>query len=475
MYNYKNTMLLLVSTVSASGLIVNSSAADWRVMPSITVTETYTDNVDLDAAVSQSDIVTQVSPQIAITGVGARLNAALFYAPNYFFYPGSDDDKHELRHDLQASLSSELIREAFFVDASAAITQRFLDRRQAISSVSASRTNNRGTIQSYQISPYMVHRFGSLATAQLKYNLGYVRQSGDPEQTTANTFFGDTLSHLGSFTLSSGRQFSKLNWTLSAVYQTQNRENSNDYETTTLRADFSYQLTNIFTLLGSVGYQDRDTNSSSFADFSGFIWDAGFRLVPGPRTSLSFRYGNQYNGETFSLDAQYKITAKDSINLSYSDTINTFQSFAFDDNTAVNIDPSLDSGFISGDLTRRKKWTLTLSGTRGRTSYAASSFYYDSQSDRSALDEERYGGALSISRKLNQRLSISGAASYNLSKFSTDGIEDKFWSVSVNMTYQISKSLVGDLGYVHSDRDQSRFANLNGGSNYISLSIRAAL
>ena len=355
------------------------------------------------------------------------------------------------------------------------MSQRFLDRRQAISSVSASRTENRGTIQNYQISPYLVHAFGSLATAQLRYRLGYVRQSADPEQTTVNTFFGDTLSHEGSYTVSSGRQFSKLNWTLSAMYQTQDRENTANYETTTVRADFSYQLTNFFSLLGSIGYQDRDANGASFANFSGLIWDAGFRLVPGPRTSLSFRYGNQYNGETFSLDAQYKITARDNVNLSYNDTINTFQSFAFGDNTAVNIDPSLDSGFISGDLTRRKQWRLSVSGTRGRTSYSASSFYLKSNSDLTALDEKRYGGAISISRRLSPRLSISGSASYNLSKFLSDNIRDKFWSASANMTYQISKSLIGDLGYVHSDRDQTRFGNLNGGSNYISLSIRAAL
>lgn len=475
MYNYKNTMLLLVSTVAVSGLIVNASAGDWRVTPSITVIETYTDNVDLDASVKRGDFVTQVAPQISITGEGSRLNATFLYAPNYFFYPGDDDDKHELRHTLQANLNSELIRETFFVDASAGISQRFLDRRQAISSVSASRTDNRGTIQRYQISPYMVHRFGSLATAQLKYSLGYIRQSKDPEQTTVNTIFGDTLSHQGSLSVSSGSRFSTLNWTLSANYQTQNRENTANYETTTLRADSSYQLTNILTLLGSIGYQERDANGTSFANFSGFIWDAGFRIVPGPRTSLSFRYGNQYNGETYSLDAQYKITAKDSINLSYFDTINTFQSFAFDDNTAVNIDPSLDSGFISGDLTRRKQWRLSVSGTRGRTSYSASSFHFDSKSDQAVLDEERYGGAISIKRRLSPQLSISGAASYNSSKFSSDNVKDKFWSASVNMTYQISKSLMGDLGYVHSERDQSRFGNLNGGSNYISLSIRAAL
>jgi len=140
MYNYKRSILLLLSTVAMSQLIMNVNAANWRIEPSIVVAEVYTDNVDLDASISQSDFVTQVTSKIAISGDGSRLNGALLYAPSYFFYPGDDNDKHELRHSLNANLNSELISETFFVDASANIAQRFLDRRQAISSEQASRT-----------------------------------------------------------------------------------------------------------------------------------------------------------------------------------------------------------------------------------------------------------------------------------------------------------------------------------------------
>ena len=473
MINYKKTLLLL-STVALSGIIVNANAASWRVEPSIAVSEIYTDNVDLDASASQSDFVTQVSPQIAITGEGSRLNTSILYAPNYFFYPGDDDDKHELRHSLQASLNSELISETFFVEANANISQRFLDRRQAISSEQASRTENRGTIQTYQFSPYLTHAFGSWATAQLRYDLRHVRQAEDAEQTTLNTFFGNSLSHEGSFSVTSGRRFSKLRWTLLASHRSEEREQSVNFKNSLAQVDFSYQLTNMFALLGSAGYEERQA-AGSFAAFKGFIWDAGFRLVPGPRTSLSFRYGNKNDGDTFSLDALYKITSKNTITLSYVDSIQTFQSFAFQDNSSVILDQGLNSGFVSGDLTRRKSWILAISGTRGRTTYSASAFYNKYRSDNVALDEKRYGGTVSIQRNLNQRLNITSSFSYNLSRFSSDNIENKFWSASVNMNYQLSKSLLGTIGYVHSDRDQSRVRNLNGGSNYVSLTIRATL
>jgi len=472
---YKKKTILLLPGMILSGFISYADAASWRVSPSITVAETYTDNVDLDATFSQSDFVTQITPQVVITGQGARLNMNFNYGANYFFYPGDEDDKHDLRHNLQANLSSELISDIFFIDGSAVINQQFLDRRQAIATEQVSRTENRRTVQSYQVSPYLRHRFGSWATAQLKYDLRHIRSSREASQTTPNTFFGNSLLHLGSFSLSSEREFRKLDWTLLAQYSNEERENAaSDYNNTLARANFSYQLIRTFALLGSVGYQNREA-VGSFANFNGFIWDAGFRLVPGPRTSLSFRYGNQNDGETFSLNALYKISPKNQISLSYRDEIKTFQSFAFDGGGGGNVNPPLNSDFISGDLTRRKQWRLTISGTRGRTSYSSSAFYSNYKSDNLLLDEKRYGGALSLSRNLNTRLSINGSLTYNLSKFASDNVKDIFWTASANMNYQISKSILGTLGYTHSDRDSARFGNLNGGSNYVSLSIRAAL
>lgn len=475
MQNYKKPIILLLSAVAVSGFSPAANGANWRVKPSIEVMETYSDNVNLDASSRQGDFVTQVTPGILITGSGSRLNTSLSYAPVYLFYPGDSIDKHDFRQNLEASLTSELISETLFIEGSANINQRFLDRRQAISSVQADRTNNRRTVQTYQFSPYLVHAFGTWATAQLKYDLRHIRIASSTQVTTPDTSFGNSLSHQGTFSVTSGTRFRRLGWTLSAQYLSEQRELTGNYKDTTLRADFSYQLTHMLSLLGSAGYENRDSVGGSFANFKGFIWDAGFRLVPGPRTSLSFRYGNQFNGSTFSGSAQYKITAKDSINFNYTDSIQTFQSFAFNSNNIVNLDPSQNSGFISGDLTRRKSASLSLGGTRGRTTYSASAFFNKYRSDNAALDEKRYGAAVSLSRQLSRKFSISGSFSYNLSRFSSDNIDDKFWSAAANVNYTISKSLVGTLGYVHSDRSRARIGNLNGGSNYISLSIRAAI
>lgn len=53
MVNGKKFILLLLSTSAVTGFGASAAAATWRMTPSITVAETYTDNVDLTPAVSK--------------------------------------------------------------------------------------------------------------------------------------------------------------------------------------------------------------------------------------------------------------------------------------------------------------------------------------------------------------------------------------------------------------------------------------
>ena len=82
---YKYTMSMSVRTLFpvVMGLCLSQTAfgGTWRLAPSLTVTETYTDNVNLDTAERQGDFVTQVSPTLLLTGEGARLNTTLSYTP----------------------------------------------------------------------------------------------------------------------------------------------------------------------------------------------------------------------------------------------------------------------------------------------------------------------------------------------------------------------------------------------------------
>ncbi|WP_321389613.1 TIGR03016 family PEP-CTERM system-associated outer membrane protein [Emcibacter sp.] len=475
---------ILPAFVGAS-LPVAGYAADWEISPSLSVIETYTDNVDLDSAQAEGDFITQVAPTIAIKADGARLDLNLNYTPNYFYYPDAVGDKDEIRHNLAFSVHSELSQDLFFVDANADINQRYLDRRQAISSVDGSRTLNRATIQTYRMRPYLTRHFGSFADARLEANVRHVR-SGDRERLdNAGSDFEKATSYGSRLTVDSGSQFSRIGWSYAVYYNNQQRVSVDDYVSYGTRLDGSYRVNRMLSLLGSAGYESRDANDNAFVEFDNFVWDAGFRLVPGPRTSISFRYGNQYRGDTFSLSAFYRITPKAQLSVTYRDLLETYQtlevidSFVVDPFSGEISNNGID--FLDDSFVRTKTWRVALQGERGRTSYSISGSNRRYSSEVASRNEERWTAAASLTRRISRRLtaSVNGSFSYSEYNFNVDSIEapvdDKFWSAGANISYRISESLTSALSYVHSDRTGTRSPLLNRPSNYISFSIRAAL
>ncbi|WP_417319006.1 TIGR03016 family PEP-CTERM system-associated outer membrane protein [Emcibacter sp.] len=484
MYKQNKIACVLLPAIAGVSVPFAGMAADWDVVPSLTVTETYTDNVDLDSAEAQGDFITQVAPSIAVRADGARLDVDFRYTPNYFYYPDAEGDQDEVRHNLFLHTNTELSRDLFFVSATANINQRFLDRRQAISSSEGSRTQNRATIQTYQISPYLVRHFGSFADARLEANVRHVRSDDRERLDAAGSDFDKATSYGTTFSLDSGTEFSRFEWNYSAFYNNQERVRSSDYVTYGTRLDGSYRINRMLSLLGSVGYQSRDANST-FVNFDNFVWDAGFRLVPGPRTSISFRYGNQYQGDTFSLDAFYRITPKAQITVSYDDRLETYQTLEVLD--FVILDPfsgEVTNGgteFLDDSFVRTKTWRVSLQGERGRTSYSLSGTNRRYFNEVVTRDEERWTAAFSLSRTISRKLSATVHGSFSYSEYIdrfgdfSFAVDDKFWSAGANMSYRVSESLTSTLSYVHSDRSGTRLPLLNRPSNYISFSLRAAL
>src|SRR5436190_20232412 len=66
-------------------------AATWEIVPTVRVSETYTDNVSLtpDAA-KQADWVTQLVPGISLTATGRRLRLNASYTPQLIYYARSN-------------------------------------------------------------------------------------------------------------------------------------------------------------------------------------------------------------------------------------------------------------------------------------------------------------------------------------------------------------------------------------------------
>ena len=75
-------------------------AAEWTVKPSLSLTENYSDNIRrAPRGNEQSDLITQISPGLNLTGTGPKLTFSTIYQMQNLFYAKnkqSDSTRHNL-------------------------------------------------------------------------------------------------------------------------------------------------------------------------------------------------------------------------------------------------------------------------------------------------------------------------------------------------------------------------------------------
>src|SRR4051794_20527771 len=83
--------------VAGCAALLSSSAwaAQWEVVPAVSLVETYTDNVTLASdAAKKSDSVTQLIPSISVAATGDRLRFKAVYRPEFTYYAeGAEQNK----------------------------------------------------------------------------------------------------------------------------------------------------------------------------------------------------------------------------------------------------------------------------------------------------------------------------------------------------------------------------------------------
>jgi len=90
-------------------------AAKWEIVPTLSVVETYTDNLSLTPdAVKQSNWVTQVIPGISIAATGERLRFNFVYAPEFTYYAQGTSD-NEVFQRGNAFGNAELAEQLLFL------------------------------------------------------------------------------------------------------------------------------------------------------------------------------------------------------------------------------------------------------------------------------------------------------------------------------------------------------------------------
>ncbi|MCA1245502.1 TIGR03016 family PEP-CTERM system-associated outer membrane protein [Massilia sp. MS-15] len=333
----------------AAMLLASECQADWRVVPSVTLTGRYTDNFWLESGASkQSQFVTELAPSLAIHGQGPRLVLDGRARWRHFNYR-DEGLRRTLDHSFDYAVSGRgtVVREMLFVDASLSRSPQNISAFGPLVEDAPYLAENRTNIQTWRVSPYLQHRFGQTASLMVRYTRD--RVSGGARAGFANSN-GDSITA----NLASGSAFGKLGWGLSYMRQDLEDRFGGERRSEMTTGNLRYALTNRFALTASVGYDSYDFDGLG-GDSRGRNWSAGFDWTPSQRTQLNASIGRHFYGQTGALSLLHR-SRRTVWNVSYDDGITTSrQQFllpaAID--TAAMLD-RLFSGTIKDPLLRQQ-------------------------------------------------------------------------------------------------------------------------
>jgi uncharacterized protein (PEP-CTERM system associated) len=289
--------LVLFSAFSIAAILFPSTgdAAEWRIVPTLDLRETYSDNIRLaPKGAESSDFVTVISPGISITNDGPRLKLRANYAYQYIGYK-SDSTGSSSYHKLDATAKADLIKELFSVDGMAGISQQNISLLGPHAASNVEVDPNRVSVRTAMLSPYLHHNFGGIVSGEARYTRTQVSTSGNAPLSSS---IDDAR-----LSLSSGPAFRTLGWGLHYDKQRTQQSQSNNVDSTTAGADLRLRITPQFSLTSTIGYDKFDyVAGANAATPSGKYYTGGFVWTPTDRTSLSASIGKRYYGTTYSLN-----------------------------------------------------------------------------------------------------------------------------------------------------------------------------
>ena len=312
--------LIRFLSLSAALLACPAWAAKWDVVPTLSVGETYTDNLSLAPdALKGRDWVTQVTPGISISATGPRLRFNATYAPEFIYYARAQED-HKVNQRLNATGNAELAKQLLFVDAGVNVNQYNVSLQGPLTTSNVNTTGNRTTAKTFFVSPYLLRDFGSAVRGEARFTYSV----WNSDETTV---LSDSGANRIILRLASGPAYKLLTWDLAYSKETINYESQKDTFTEVITASARRLITPTVGLLAKAGYEDYDARVIGPAS-ERLLWSAGFDWTPTPRTRLATTAGQRFYGDTYSLDFRHR-TRLTSWSAGYSEDVTSTRSAFF--------------------------------------------------------------------------------------------------------------------------------------------------
>ncbi len=512
----------MVSTANSSRLIcllfllpAASWGGDWKITPGISLSERYSDNVNLaTTGQERSDWITEVTPRISLRRQGARIKANVDYSLQGLLY-ADDSGRNTVNHNLNGRANAELKEGWFYLDASARVSQVLDSLSGGAGQGDGVGIGNTSSVGAYSVSPYLKHRFGSAATveARLAQDEVFVGTAGIADSSTTR------------FKLSavSGKDFFPLSW--DARYDKADTSNSVGADTGSEHANANarYRLSRKYGLLAQASMEKNDFTgvSNKVRDYSSY--GVGAYYTPGRRFSMDVLYNHSDNGGFWSGNVTLNPTLRTKINASTTQrafgrssslglahrTRRSNWSLSYEDSLAssqqqfsqylgsrdiyycpggivefvpVGAPPTVDPvncTFVDSrdyfsqtqvnEIYLSKNLIGTVSYTQRRNTWLLSLYNNQREFQTSGNSDTTRGMRASWSLKPSPRTTFTLTGGMSQVESSLDGREDDLWNLSLVATRKFQPKVSGSMEVRHQERDSNQ---ANGDYSENSLAAR---
>jgi uncharacterized protein (PEP-CTERM system associated) len=277
-----------------------AGAAKWDIVPTVLVTETYTDNVALaPSALKQGDWVTEITPAISVAATGARLKLHATYDPQILYY-ARGEQYNEIYQRLDATGSAELAKQLLFLDARANVSQQNVSLQGPLTVSNINTTGNRATVETYAVSPYLRHDFGSEVQTEARY--GYSVVNSNDQSTTLADSAGDLIY----VRLGSGPAYKLTTWNVDYFRSNVDYKGEPDTFADVILASARRLITPTIGLLAQLGHENYESSGVAGLTTEGGRWSTGVDWTPSPRTSLAATVGERFFGKAYFVDFRHR-------------------------------------------------------------------------------------------------------------------------------------------------------------------------
>lgn len=261
----------------------------WFIQPRISVSETFTDNINPASGIKLADQITEVTPGIRVEGDTARLKAyADYQMTGYAYARGTYGNRSQ--NALNSFGTFEALEKRLYLDFSGTISQQSISAFVPLVASNATPNANRTETSNYRLSPYLRGRFGSEADYELRFGTTWL----DTKSALVSNLVMQDWSAKIRNTIAQAR----FGWAVDASGQNTAYSNGSKTQSERLRGLVSYQIMPALKFSLSAGQESNDylalTRTSKVTSGYGVDWR------PTERTLISTfserrAFGNGYN------------------------------------------------------------------------------------------------------------------------------------------------------------------------------------